>query len=175
MTTTSRQAEAVKPEAAQPANSLRPEISLPGAVLFACTHNMIRSPIAEGLMKSRFKSRVFVDSCGITAGTADGFVITVMAERGIDMQGHVPKSFDDLDDDFIDLIICFSEESYEIAKQRSRWAACRVEYWPVYDASLASGNRDARLDAYRRVRDTIDDLIRQHFPIAAETGDQQKP
>ena len=38
---------------------------LPGAVLFACNHNRVRSPMAEGLMKLMFGSRVYVDSCGL--------------------------------------------------------------------------------------------------------------
>jgi len=82
--------------------------SFPGTVLFACTHNMIRSPIAEGIMKQLHPKTVFVDSCGINAGASDGFVITVMQEIGIDMTKHEPKSFGDLDDEYFDLIICFS-------------------------------------------------------------------
>ena len=39
---------------------------LPGAVLFACNHNMIRSPIAEGLMKSMFPNRILPIVAGLT-------------------------------------------------------------------------------------------------------------
>ena len=38
---------------------------LPGAVLFACTQNAIRSPMAAGLMKHFYGHKVFVASCGI--------------------------------------------------------------------------------------------------------------
>ena len=91
------------------------KIQMPGTILFACTHNMIRSPIAEGLTKAMFPNKVFVDSCGIYEGVPDGFVITVMEEVGIDMSGHTPKSFSDLEDEYFDLIICFSPESHEVA------------------------------------------------------------
>ena len=40
-------------------------MSLPGAVLFACTMNAVRSPMAEGLMKHYFGNRVSVDSVGV--------------------------------------------------------------------------------------------------------------
>ncbi|MGC6485548.1 MAG: low molecular weight phosphatase family protein [Candidatus Puniceispirillales bacterium] len=124
-------------------------------ILFACTHNMIRSPMAEALMKARFPNRVFVDSCGITEGSLDGFVVTVMDEIGIDLKAHQPKRFADLDDEYFDLIICFSEDSHKHATEFARGKSTEVEYWPVYDAALASENREERLKAYRAVRDEI--------------------
>ena len=39
--------------------------SLPGAVLFACNFNQVRSPMAEGLLKRLVGDRVYVDSCGL--------------------------------------------------------------------------------------------------------------
>ncbi|XDZ65969.1 arsenate reductase ArsC [Alphaproteobacteria bacterium LSUCC0684] len=137
--------------------------AFPGTVLFACTHNMIRSPMAEGIMKQLYPNRVFVDSCGINAGSSDGFVIAVMQEIGIDMTGHEPKSFSDLDDEFFDLIICFSEDSYKVAAELARTRSTEVEYWPVFDAGLASDNREERLAAYRLVRDRIHELVRERF------------
>ena len=38
----------------------------PGAVLFACGLNRVRSPMAAGLMRRLFGARVFVDSCGLS-------------------------------------------------------------------------------------------------------------
>jgi len=137
--------------------------SLPGTVLFACTHNMIRSPMAEGIMKEFFPKRIFVDSCGIHAGTSDGFVITVMQEMGIDMTRHAPKCFGDLDDEYFDQIICFSEDSFQMAQEFARGKSTEVEYWPVFDAGLTSDNREERLAAYRLVRDRIHALIRERF------------
>ena len=142
---------------------MAPSSVLPGTVLFACTHNMIRSPMAEGIMKQLCPNTVFVDSCGINAGSSDGFVITVMQEIGIDMTQHEPKSFGDLDDEYFDLIICFSEYSYSKAQDFAQAKSTEVEYWPVFDAGLASDNREERLAAYRVVRDRIGDLIKEKF------------
>lgn len=140
-----------------------PQSTLPSAVLFACTHNMIRSPIAEGLMKSMFPNKVFADSCGINAGAPDGFVITVMNEVGIDMSAHQPKSFIDLEDEYFDLIVCFSAESYEIAKKFAQNKSIEVTYWPVFDAALASDVREERLAAYRKVRNLISEKLTHRF------------
>ena len=136
---------------------------LPGAVLFACTHNMIRSPIAEGLMKSMFPNRIFADSCGLNAGAPDGFVFNVMNEIGIDLTNHQPKSFDDLEDEYFDLIICFSDVSYAMAENIARNKSTEVEYWPVFDAALGSDNREERLQAYREVRDIIAAKLKDRF------------
>ena len=38
---------------------------LPGAVLFVCTHNAIRSPMAAELMRLRFGPLVRIDSVGV--------------------------------------------------------------------------------------------------------------
>jgi protein-tyrosine-phosphatase len=61
---------------------------LPGAVLFACSQNAIRSPIAEGLTRHFFGHKTSVASCGVRAGEPDPFVITVMDELGIDLRRH---------------------------------------------------------------------------------------
>lgn len=135
----------------------------PSAVLFACTHNMIRSPMAEGLMKALFPNKVFADSCGIDAGSSDGFVITVMDEIGIDMSAHQPKSFADLDNEYFDLVICFSEESHQEALKITQDKATEVEYWPVFDAGLLSDKRDEQLTAYRQVRDIIAEKLKARF------------
>jgi protein-tyrosine-phosphatase len=126
---------------------------------------MIRSPMAEGLMKSLFPNTVFTDSCGINAGAPDGFVINVMNEIGIDMSRHQPKSFANLDDEYFDLIICFSDVSYEQALEIAQNKSTDVEYWPVFDAGLVSDNRDEKLKAYRLVRDLICDKLKARFNV----------
>ena len=37
----------------------------PGAVLFACNYNRVRSPMAEGLLRRMVGDSIFVDSCGL--------------------------------------------------------------------------------------------------------------
>ena len=145
-------------------------IKLPTTVLFACTHNMIRSPMAEGLMKSLFPNKVFADSCGIDAGIPDtgildGFMINVMDEINIDMSQHKPKSFLDLNDDYFDLIVCFSDISYGQAVQFAKGKSIEVEYWPVFDSGLVSDNRGERIKAYRLVRGIITEKLKARFAI----------
>jgi protein-tyrosine-phosphatase len=140
--------------------------SQPGSVLFCCTHNSIRSPMAEALLKYLHGKRIFVDSVGVRAGEIDGFVVAVMDEIGIDMTKHRPKTFEDLEDTSFDLIISLSPEAQHSAVEMTRTMACDVEFWPTMDPSVVEGSREEMLEAYRDVRDKLMARIRERFPSA---------
>lgn len=55
---------------------------MPASVLFMCSTNSVRSPMAEALMKHFHGHRVFVASAGVRTREIDPFVVAVMAERG---------------------------------------------------------------------------------------------
>jgi protein-tyrosine-phosphatase len=133
-------------------------------VLFCCTHNSIRSPMAEGILKYLHGKNIFVDSVGVRASEIDGFVVAVMDEIGIDMTKHRSKTFDDLEDTSFDLIISLSPEAQHSAVEMTRTMACEVEFWPTMDPSVIEGSREERLDAYRDVRDILMARIRERFP-----------
>jgi protein-tyrosine-phosphatase len=136
----------------------------PGSVLFACSENAIRSPLAEALLKAVHGRRIFVDSVGVRAGPADPFVAAVLDEVGIDLTRHRPKTFDDLDDDFFDLIVSLSPEAHHRAIELTRTWPCEVEFWNMPDPSLTEGSREVVLDAYRQLRDLLAERIRTRFP-----------
>lgn len=138
---------------------------LPGSVLFACTNNAIRSPMAEGLMKRFYGHAVYVDSVGVRAGALDPFAVAVMEEVGIDISRHRPKSFADLEDSSFDVIISLSPEAQHTAVEMTRTMACEVLFWHTFDPTAVEGSREVRLDAYRQVRDTLHRRIREYFPL----------
>lgn len=138
---------------------------LPSAVLFCCTMNAIRSPMAEGIMKLIHGRRIYVDSCGVRLGQeTDGFVIEVMDEIGIDVSNHKPKSFDQLEDSFFDQIITLSPEAQHHAMDMTAYMDCDVTFWNTFDPSLETGSREQRLEAYRTVRDQLMMRIKKAFP-----------
>ena len=51
---------------------------LPGSVLFACTQNSLRSPMAEALMKYLHGQQVYVQSVGVRPSEIDPFVVAVL-------------------------------------------------------------------------------------------------
>ena len=135
------------------------------AVLFACTQNAVRSPMAEGILKHLLGHRIFVDSVGVRPGELDPFAVQVMDEIGVDIAGHLPKGFDDLEDDSFDEVISLSPEAQHRAVDMTRVMACDVVFWNTFDPSLIEGNRESRLDAYRSVRDQLMKRIKEHFGI----------
>ena len=136
---------------------------LPGSVLFCCTANALRSPMAEGILKHLHGRRIFVDSVGLRTGPVDPFAVAVMDEIGIDISRHRSKSFDDLEDSSFDLIVSLSPEAQHHAVEMTRTMACDVEFWNTLDPSIIEGSRETRLEAYREVREQLSRRILERF------------
>lgn len=142
----------------------RPE--LPGAVLFACSRNAVRSPMAAAILRHLAGNRLYVESAGVRVGETDPFAVAVMEELGIDLSRHKPVSLADLHDTSFDLIVTLAPEAHHQALELIRSQAINVEYWPTLDPTAASGNREQILSAYRAVRDGLFQKIKQRFPLA---------
>ena len=138
---------------------------LPDAVLFSCSMNSVRSPMAEALLKHLLGHRIYVDSVGVRAGQVDPLAVEVIDELGIDLSRHKSKTFDDLEDTSYDLIISLSPEAQHRAVEMTRTMACEVEFWNTLDPAIVEGSREARLAAYRSVRDTLKKRIEQRFTL----------
>jgi protein-tyrosine-phosphatase len=135
----------------------------PSSVLFICSWNAIRSPMAEGLAKRLLGTRLYVDSAGLRAGTPNPFAVSVMREIGIDIEGHRAKTVEEIADESFDLVVSLSPEAQHHAVEMTRTTACEVEFWNTFDPSLVEGSRETRLDAFRQVRDGLDRRIRARF------------
>lgn len=139
---------------------------LPRSVLFACTQNIIRSPMAAGLMRLRFGPLVRVDSVGVRPGEAPSpMAAIVMDEVGVDIAKLRPKGFEAFDEDAepFDLVISLSPEAHHRALDLVPRLAAAAEYWPTFDPSLAEGSREQVLMEYRSVRDGLDRRIAARF------------
>ena len=143
---------------------MRPKLgSQVGAILFACNINAVRSAMAEAMVKHAFPGKIFVDSCGVTPGIQDGFATAVMLEVGLDMSAHEPKSFDDLDSGFYDVIISFSPEAHDKARVLMQNIDCETLFWPVDNLANLTGSREEMLRSYRHVRDDIRNKLSIYF------------
>ncbi len=63
-------------------------------VLFICTHNSVRSQMAEGLLNALHGERYEGYSGGIEPGNINLYAVKVMSEIGIDISGHHSKHAD---------------------------------------------------------------------------------
>ena len=138
---------------------------LPGAMLFACTLNAVRSPMAAALMRHLYGKFVYIDSVGVRAGELDPIAVEVMEEIGVEIGRYKPKRFEDLEDTSFDLVVTLSPEAHHKAMELTRTSAVEVEYWPIMDATAVEGTREQRLNAYRVVRDELLRRIEKRFAV----------
>ena len=136
---------------------------MPSAVLFVCTQNAIRSPMAAALMHHMAGHKIYVASAGIRAGDPDPFVGMIMDEIGLDLTRHRPHAIEDLSDSGFDLVVTLSPEADTYAREMTRTMAIDVENWPTPDPSITQGSRNQILDAYRDVRDGLQKKIAERF------------
>lgn len=147
-----------------------PIIARPQSVLFSCGQNAVRSPMAAALFKHLFGHVAYVGSAGVRTGEIDPFAVAAMEEVGLDIAGHRPMTFEELEDweglNF-DLIVTLSPEAHHKALELTRTIAADVEYWPTPDPTDTEGSREQRLDTYRAVRDLLMARIKERFAFEA--------
>jgi len=128
-------------------------------VLFVCSMNSVRSPIAAALARQAFPGRLIARSVGVNGGKADQFVHEVMEEIGIDMSVHTPHILDELVANHFDLVITLSDDAPEAVRKKGLEMGA-LEEWTVADPSLVEGNRETVLNAYRDLRDSLRKRVR---------------
>jgi len=140
-------------------------------VLFACTLNAVRSPMAAVMLRHLTRGGLYIESAGVRAGELDPLAVEVMGEIGLEIAKHKPRRFEDLEDGSFDLVITLSPEAQHKAVELTRTAATKVEYWPTMDPTAVDGSREQRLAAYRLVRDQLMRRLKQRFlaPAPADT------
>lgn len=127
--------------------------------------------MAAALLRHYYGHRIYVESVGVRrVSDVDGFAVAVMAEIGLDISRHEPRTFEDLEDSSFDLIITLSPEAQHRAVEMTRTMACDVEYWNTFDPTSVAGSRETRLESYRQVRDGLMARIRERFDGAPGHG-----
>ena len=66
----------------------------PHAVLFACGHNAVRSPMAAAFCRQLLGPSLYVASAGVRKDPLDPFAVAAMDEIGIDITAHEPIAGD---------------------------------------------------------------------------------
>ena len=121
-------------------------------------------------MKKLYGQRAYVQSAGVKNDMEiDGFSVAVCAELGIELARHRSRSFEEMEamgDDLgqYDLIIALSAASQKQALELTMKHHVVVEFWPIIDpTSLGGDTREAKLSAFRQVRDQIRDMLTTRF------------
>lgn len=144
-------------------------------VLFACTYNATRSPMAQALCQMLADEgvipKVEASSAGVyTDAPLDPMAVEAMAELGADITGHAPHSFADIELEggdlaAFDLVVALSSAAHRRAAEYLRDTETPIEFWGVDDATAAEGSEEARRKAYRAARDALAARIRGRFSV----------
>ena len=110
--------------------------------------------MAEGLLRTMAGDRFEVQSAGTEKTAVHPLAIRVMAEHGIDISGHSSKVYDGLIAASWDSVITVCDD----ANERCPVFPGAIErlHWSFEDPSRATGDEQARLVVFRRVRDEIE-------------------
>ncbi len=142
---------------------MKREQGKPSSVLFVCTLNSVRSPMAAALLR-RLKGRaIYVKSAGVRAGPPDPYAVEIMAEIGLALSDHHPHRLEDLQDGCFDLVVALTREAKDRAQAWGRLAASEIEYWQTDDPTMVEGTPEQRRAAYRSVRDALERRIAERF------------
>ena len=128
-------------------------------VLIVCTRNSARSQMAEGLLRAKAGSRLEVFSAGLRPDRVHPLAIAAMQEVGIDITHQRSKDLREylgrLTAHYL-IIVCANAE--ENCPRLFPGVGERL-FWPFDDPAAEQGCDEEKLDAFRRVRDAIDQRL----------------
>lgn len=126
-------------------------------IMFVCTGNSARSQMAEGLARALGRGQVEVFSAGLEPKGVHPLAVEAMREIGIDISSQTSKL---IDPDLVrqmDVVVTLCGD----AKDR-----CPVLppgtvhiHWPLPDPAAAEGTEAEVKQAFREVRDALQELI----------------
>jgi len=123
-------------------------------VLILCTGNSARSQMGEGLLRQMAGDRFEVASAGVAPSQVRPEAIEVMKEIGIDISAQRSKSVDKFTDQEFDYVITVCDNANEQCPVFP--GKTKRLHWSFEDPAAVAGDEDARLKAFRKVRDQIE-------------------
>ena len=123
----------------------------PKHFLFLCVANSARSQMAEGIARSLAPADVLISSAGSAPSSVRPEAVKVLAEQGIDISGHTSKAVDSIDAESVDAVITLCAEEVCPLFLRPVFQL----HWGLPDPAARDGDQEARLSAFRQIRDEL--------------------
>ena len=130
-------------------------------VLFLCTHNAVRSQMAESFLNKIYGDRYTAFSAGSDPTQIDPIVILVMSEVGIDVSNYRSKGLNVFRDYHFDYVITVCDQVQESCPYFSEGNIRKHMSFP--DPSKFQGRSEDVIKEYRCVRDEIKNWIEKEF------------
>ena len=143
------------------------QAAVPGAarrrVLFVCTGNSSRSPMAEGLLRYRAGARVEAASAGIRPRPLHPDAVAVMRDRyRIDIAGHRPVPVETAARERFDFVISLCDKAREACPEFP--GRPRLIHWSLPDPAVGEGGL-AGYPAFERAAAGLDARIGFLLPV----------
>jgi arsenate reductase (thioredoxin) len=129
-------------------------------VLFICTHNAVRSQMAEGILNALYPDRYQAFSAGTIKTGVDQTAIQVLKEQGIDITNHRSKTIDEFQGKVFDIVVTVCVNAKEACPF---FPGKTLIHQPFYDPGSFRGKPEERLQEFRASRDSIKAWIIQTF------------
>jgi len=130
-------------------------------VLFICTHNAARSPMAEALANSLLGDRLQAKSAGSKPGILVPQAVQAMAEVGIDISSHRPRGLKELKGERFDFAVTLCKDTEDICPFYPE--ADQYLHHGVNDPPGIDGTEEERLEAYRHMREDVKGFLLRTF------------
>jgi arsenate reductase len=127
------------------------------SILFICTGNACRSPMAEGLARHYGMGRVEVFSAGVRPFPLNARAVRVMAEKDIDISRHIPKGLEAVEINDMSLVVTLCDYAQTLCPA-GPLSQHRL-HWSIKDPTSAQGPEWFVLRSYRAVRDELDERV----------------
>lgn len=151
-------------------------------VLMVCLGNICRSPMAEGILRSKAKSKgisIQVDSCGTASyhvgERPDPRSIAKMKEHGIDISRLFGRQFSSVDFKEFDHILVMDKNNYQNVSNlaRSQQDLTKVDFIlnyvnPESDHDVPDpyyGEEDGFEKVYQMLEKASDSFLKKHFNV----------
>ena len=135
----------------------------PRRVLFVCTGNSSRSPMAEGLLRYRAGARVAAASAGIRPKPVHPYAVAVLHDRyGIDIAGHRPVPVETAAQEPFDYVISLCDKAREACPEFPGRPG--LIHWSLPDPAAGEGGL-AGYPAFERTAAELDARIGFLLPV----------
>jgi len=158
---------ALRRDDAPPIPRLGPQWSRRITVLFVCTGNSARSPIAEALLRHHTVGRVRVTSAGSQPKPRlhPNAVRVLRDQFGIDIAGRCPRRLDTRANRRFEFVITLCDKAREACPEFPHHP--RRIHWSMPDPAAAGATDEASYPAFQRTAASLDTRILHLLPVLA--------